>query len=135
VSGCKCLANPLSPFYVSMRKLRKYFTFIFYYDAVFMLTVPKNGSLNWCSFPCTMGRAKRDSAEAGTGTGTGTGTGKARARQKRGDRTGVVSASSAETVQAVSSQPVQQGTTKTVAPTVGDTTGLGRMRLFRDQRF
>jgi hypothetical protein len=91
-----------------------------------MLTVPKNGSLNWCSFPCTMGRAKRDSAEAGTGTG------KARARLKRGDRTGV-SASSAETVQAVSStvhgpsQPIQQGTTKTLAPTVGDTTGLGRM--------
>ncbi len=87
-----------------------------------------------------MGRAKRDSAEAGTGTGTGTSTGTARARQKRADRTGV-SASSAKTVQAVSStvpgpsQPVQQNTSKTMAPTVGDTTGLGRMRLFRDQRF
>jgi hypothetical protein len=77
-----------------------------------------------------MGGAKRDSAEAGTGTGSGTGT--ARARQKRGDRMGV-SASSAKTVQAVSStvhgssQPVQQGTSKTMAPTVGDTTGLGRV--------
>ncbi len=71
------------------------------------------------------GAKKKDSAEACTGT--------ARARQKRGDCTGGVPASSAETVQAVSStvhgpsQPVQQGTSKTMAPTVGDTIGLGRV--------